>query len=158
MTDQAGPDAKQFGRLSTLAAAYVVARRDFVAILFSRSFVFFLLGPLFPLLVGGLAGGIGQRVQANADRPVLGMAMSPADTARMVKAQQQLAQQLGANMPELLVVKQLAPGEQFDPIAAMKNNQANLAAIVTGSPAHPVLTGSDERISSWQGRVGLVAA
>ena len=158
MTDQARPDAKQFGRLSTLAAAYVVARRDFVAILFSRSFVFFLLGPLFPLLVGGLAGGIGQRVQANADRPVLGMAMNPADTARMVKAQQQLAQQLGANMPELLVVKQLAPGEQFDPIAAMKNNQANLAAIVTGSPAHPVLTGSDERISSWQGRVGLVAA
>ena len=158
MTDQARPDAKQFGRLSTLAAAYVVARRDFVAILFSRSFFFFLLGPLFPLLVGGLAGGIGQRVQANADRPVLGVAMSPADTARMVKAQQQLVRQLGPNIPDLLVVKQLAPGERFDPVAAMKNNQANLAAIVTGSPAHPVLTGSDDRISSWQGRVGLVAA
>ena len=158
MTSEHRPHAKQFGRLSTLAAAYVVARRDFVAILFSRSFFFFLLGPLFPLLVGGLAGGIGQRVQANADRPVLGVAMSPADTARMVKAQQQLARQLGPNMPELLVVKQLAPGERFDPVAAMKNNQANLAAIVTGSPAHPVLTGSDDRISSWQGRVGLVAA
>ena len=59
------------GRLSTWAAAYVIARRDFTAILFSRSFIFFLLGPLFPVIVGGFAGGIGQRVQASADRPVL---------------------------------------------------------------------------------------
>ena len=146
------------GRLSILAAAYVVARRDFVAILFSRSFFFFLLGPLFPLLVGGLAGGIGQRVQQSADRPVLGLAMSPADTARMLKAQHALTDQLGQNMPELLVVKQLSPSEQFDPVLAMKDNKANLAAIVTGTPQHPVLTGSSERIEGWQGRVGLLAA
>ena len=146
------------GRLSTLAAAYVVARRDFVAILFSRSFFFFLLGPLFPILVGGLAGGIGQKVQDNADRPVLGLAMSPVDTARMVKAQQALAAQLGPSMPDLVVVRQLAPGEWFDPVSAMKRNQANLAAIVTGSPQHPVLTGSSERIANWQGRVGLLSA
>ena len=44
------------GRLSTLAAALVVARRDFTAILFSRSFFFFLLGPLFPVVVGAMAG------------------------------------------------------------------------------------------------------
>ena len=48
------------GRLSTLAAAFVIARRDFTAILFSRSFIFFLLGPLFPVLVGAVAGGIGK--------------------------------------------------------------------------------------------------
>jgi ABC-2 type transport system permease protein len=49
------------GRLSTLAAALVIARRDFGAILFSRSFIFFLLGPLFPVIVGALAGGVGQK-------------------------------------------------------------------------------------------------
>ena len=53
------------GRLSTWQAAFVIARRDFVAILWSRSFIFFLLGPLFPLLVGGFAGGIGQRVHGS---------------------------------------------------------------------------------------------
>ena len=146
------------GRLSTIAAAYVVARRDFVAILFSRSFFFFLLGPLFPLLVGGLAGGIGQRVQESADRPVLGVAMSAADTARMLKAEQALSNQLGPNMPELVVVRELGPGERFDPAAAIKDNKANLAAIVTGTPQHPVLTGSTDRIASWEGRVGLLAA
>jgi hypothetical protein len=54
-------EQRRSGRLSTLAAAYVVARRDFVAILFSRSFIFFLLGPLFPIVVGGLAGGSANR-------------------------------------------------------------------------------------------------
>ena len=146
------------GRLSILAAAYVVARRDFVAILFSRSFFFFLLGPLFLLLVGGLAGGIGQRVQQSAQSPVLGLAMSRADTARMFKAQQELTSQLGPNMPDLVVVKELNPGEHIDPAAALKGSKANLAAILTGTPQHPVLTGSADRIASWQGRVGLLAA
>ena len=148
----------QNGRLSTLAAAYVVARRDFVAILFSRSFIFFLLGPLFPVLVGGLAGGIGQKVKDSADRPVLGVAMSAADVDRMVTGHKLLFAQLGQAMPELVVVKKLAPGEPFDPLAAMKSNHANLAAIVTGTPAAPVLTGSADRIAAWQGKVGLLCA
>ena len=37
------------GRLSTVAAALVVARRDFRAVLWSRSVVAFLAGPLFML-------------------------------------------------------------------------------------------------------------
>src|SRR3546814_12461618 len=56
------------GRLSVPAAACVVARRDFVAILFSRTFFFFLLGPLFPVIVGVLAGSVGNRVDQTADR------------------------------------------------------------------------------------------
>jgi ABC-2 type transport system permease protein len=146
------------GRLSTLAAALVVARRDFTAILFSRSFIFFLLGPLFPLLVGGLAGGIGAQVKQSVDRPMLGLAMSAADVDAMVAAQHALANRIGSSMPALVVVRRLEPGEQFDPVAAMKSNKANLAAIVTGSPGQPVLTGPKERIEDWQGRVALVAA
>ena len=53
-------------RLSALEAAWVIARRDFVAVLFSRAFLFFLLGPLFPVIVGGLAGSIGGEVQRRA--------------------------------------------------------------------------------------------
>jgi len=150
--------ARHSGRLSTLAAAMVIARRDFVAILWSRSFIFFLLGPLFPLLVGGLAGGIGQRVQESADRPVLGVAMSPHDADAMAKAATAIGPQLGGALPELVVVRRLQPGESFDPAAALKNNRANLAAIVSGSPAHPVLTGSTDRIGDWQGRVALLCA
>ncbi|MFM5924776.1 MAG: ABC transporter permease, partial [Novosphingobium sp.] len=146
------------GRLSTLAAAFVVARRDFVAILWSRSFIFFLLGPLFPLLVGGLAGGIGQQIRQTVDRPMLGVAMSPADVDAMVAAEKVMSGQLGDSMPELVVVRRLQPGDAFDPVSAMQANKANLAAIVTGTLETPTLTGPQERIDQWQGRVGMLAA
>ncbi|WP_374531600.1 ABC transporter permease [Novosphingobium sp.] len=146
------------GRLSTLAAAFVIARRDFTAILFSRSFFFFLLGPLFPILVGGLAGGIGQKVQDTADRPQLGVAMSAADVNALNAAYDRLAPQLGGSLPDLVVVARLEPGTPFDPVKGMKTNGANLAAIVTGTLDHPVLTGPAERIGAWQGRVALLAA
>ena len=146
------------GRLSTWAAAYVIARRDFTAILLSRSFIFFLLGPLFPVIVGGFAGGIGQRVQASAAQPVLGVAMQGADADAMIAARQALAPRLGAALPELVVVKRLAAGESFAAAAALAARQANVAAIVTGSPAAPGLTGTAERIGEWQGPVSLLAA
>ena len=80
-------------------AAWVVARRDFVAILFSRAFIFFLLGPLFPLVVGGLAGGIGQRVEsAAARRRSASPCRAPTSTA-MLAARDALAGQLGRPCP-----------------------------------------------------------
>jgi ABC-2 type transport system permease protein len=84
--------------------------------------------------------------------------MSAEDVAAMRSAHQRIAGQIGLSMPVLVTVKELAPGEAFDPAAAMRANRANLAAIVTGTPAAPVLTGPDERIRDWQGRVALLAA
>ena len=146
------------GRLTTWAAAFVIARRDFTAILFSRSFIFFLLGPLFPVLVGGFAGGIGQRVQQAADRPVLGIAMQASDASAMRSAYEALAPRVGAALPELTIIKQLKPGEAFDAPTALAAKQANAAAIVTGTLAAPKLTGTAERISEWQGPVSMLAA
>ncbi|MFX9042787.1 hypothetical protein ABTN45_20445, partial [Acinetobacter baumannii] len=58
-----------------LRAAWVIARRDFVAVVFSKSFIFFLVGPLFPLVIGFVAGSIGASVQRDLDRPVVGVAL-----------------------------------------------------------------------------------
>ena len=41
-----------------LRSALVIARRDFAATVLSKTFIFFLLGPLFPVLMGALSGGI----------------------------------------------------------------------------------------------------
>ena len=148
----------QAGRLSTVQAALVIARRDFTAILFSRSFFFFLLGPLFPLLVALMAGGIGQTVKNNTSQPVLGIAMSAADVAAIQVAHEQLTPRIGRALPQLTVLKRLAPGEAFDPAAEMKRGRGNLAAILSGTPARPVLTGPANRIERWQGPVSLIAA
>lgn len=146
------------GRLSTLAAAFVIARRDFTAILFSRSFFFFLLGPLFPLLVGGLAGGIGSEVQSNAAKPELGVAMAAADAKALLAARQRLEAQLDSAMPVLVVVKELRDGESFDTATAMQDKRVNLAAVVTGSLQRPILSGPKERIADWRGPVAVLAA
>jgi ABC-2 type transport system permease protein len=144
------------GRLSTLAAALVVARRDFTAILFSRSFVFFLLGPLFPVLIALMAGGLGQRVQQSAASPVLGLAMPARDADAMIAARERLDTRIGAVLPDFAVARRLRPDEAFDPRAALK--RGDYAAIATGSPRALVLTGPAERIEDWQGPVSLVAA
>jgi ABC-2 type transport system permease protein len=145
------------GRLSVFAAALVVARRDFVAVLFSRSFFFFLLGPLFPVIVGGMAGGIGASVREQSDRPVIGLAMAEDDAARMLAAHRHLASRL-SGLPDLAVVATPGPGESFNPHNALIDNRANAGAILSGTPQAPVLTGPKERVSGWRGPVSLIAA
>lgn len=146
------------GRLSTLQAAYVIARRDFVAILFSRSFLFFLLGPLFPVFVGVLAGGIGAKVQTSVQPPELGIAMGAADMQAMGWAYDKLEARLGKDVPKLVMLEPVMPGQSADPRAALGNRHLNLGAVLSGSPSQPVLTGSDELIKRWQGPVSLIAA
>ncbi len=146
------------GRLSTFAAALVIARRDFSAILFSRSFFFFLLGPLFPVIVGALAGGVGQRVQESAAQPELGIAMQAKQVDAMLAAREALAPRLGSAIPNLVVIERLEPGDAFDAKAALADSNGHIGAIVSGSPSAPVLTGTAGRIAQWQGPVSMMAA
>lgn len=146
------------GRLSTLAAAWVVARRDFVAILFSRSFFFFLLGPLFPIIVGVLAGSVGDHVQKTAEAPQLGIVMAEADARAMRQARDALAARLGSGLPGFVTLEPPVAGEPFDPAKALAARKGNVAAVLSGTPAAPVLTGPRERIDAWSGAVSMVAA
>lgn len=146
------------GRLSTIAAAYIVARRDFIAILFSRSFFFFLLGPLFTLAIGTMAGGLGQRAHVEAQQSQLGIAMRAPDVDRMLTSADALAPVLDGRLPPMVVLKRLAPGEKFDPRAALQAKDLNVAAVLSGTPEAPVLTGPQGRIEYWQGLVALIAA
>lgn len=146
------------GRLSIWQAAYVVARRDFSAILMSRYFIFFLLGPLLPVLFGGLAGGIGRQVAEQTAQPEIGIAMQAADVDKMLGAYQRLAPKIGPALPPMVELKRLAPGETFDAHAALSARGGNMAAVLTGTPVAPELTATRERLDWWSGSVQLVAA
>ena len=145
-------------RLSRLHAAWVVARRDFVAVLFSRAFFFFLLGPLFPVIVGGLAGGIGGQVQRQAVSIEVGLAMSANDNAAMLAAQERLRPQLGRALPQLVDVGPPAFEDSFNPEQFLAEKRGNYAAIVTGSLADPEVTGTPGQVGRWQGGIALLAA
>ena len=139
------------GRLSLLEAAFVMARRDFMAILFSRAFLFFLLGPLFPLLVGALAGGIGSQVRDSVQPPSLGVAMSAAETERITATYTRLSDEMGVRLPVLRVLDE---GQDTD--AALADDGNNLGAILTGSLDAPRLVGTQERIDRWRGDSALL--
>lgn len=145
-------------RLTAFEATWVIARRDFVAVLFSRAFLFFLLGPLFPVLIGGLAGSIGGQVQRNAVSIEVGLAMSAQDNAAMIAARESLAPQIGAAIPMLREVPEAAGDPAFDARAFLDQRRGNYAAIVTGTLAEPQLAGTQGQVGRWTGPIELIAA
>ena len=80
-------------------SAFVIARRDFSATVLSKTFIFFLLGPLFPLLFGGVFGSIGARVAQQTERPVVAVVAPQADYSRLAAARAQLAEAVGLRVP-----------------------------------------------------------
>ncbi|GAC1612968.1 MAG: hypothetical protein NVS3B27_09470 [Novosphingobium sp.] len=149
-----GPLATKFN------AMMVVARRDFVTVVFSKTFILFLLGPLFMVVIGVAAGGIGHATD-NADQPVIGVAMTATDAKAMQGARDVLSDYMGGAMPDFVALKTLAPGEPFNATEAMHGKIAKagtqLAAVLTGTPARPVLTATPGRLDEWQGMIALVA-
>jgi len=124
-----------------LHPALVIARRDFTATVYSKTFIFFLLGPLFPLLLGGLFGGIGAQVASRTDQPIIAVAASEADYARIAAARGELAGALGkANLIQLRRVP-----VEADPAAQARRLLAGstpVAAVLSGGLTAPRLSGA----------------
>jgi ABC-2 type transport system permease protein len=78
-----------------LRSAFVIGRRDFAATVLSKAFIFFLLGPLFPLLLGGVFAGIGTRAATQTAQPVVAVVATPDDFARLSSARDRLAGAMG---------------------------------------------------------------
>jgi ABC-2 type transport system permease protein len=73
-----------------IRAAFVIARRDFTATVMSKTFLLFLLGPLFPVLMGLAFGGIGARIERNAELPVVAVVSSSQDFALLSMSHRKL--------------------------------------------------------------------
>ncbi|MHA6317772.1 ABC transporter permease [Altererythrobacter sp. CAU 1778] len=143
-------------RLSMLQAAMVVARRDFIAILFSRSFLFFLLGPLFPAIVFLMSGGLGAVAADSANDTRIALQMPSEDIAKIRVAHEKIEAELGARrVPHFYIFD---PGEGADPIdtdAMLADPSGKYGATLTGTLDEPVLTGTNERLDAWRGLVAM---
>ncbi len=142
--------------METIRAAFVIARRDFTAIIFSKSFFFFLLGPLFPLGIGVAAGGLGSQVSRDIDNPVIGVAINPEEADILLATRLRLSRSLGTNsMPELVILQDFS-GREADIVAKLHSDKS-LTAIISGTLAAPVLTGSERDVKRWRGHIVLLA-
>ena len=142
--------------IETIRAAFVIARRDFTAIIFSKSFFFFLLGPLFPIGIAVAAGGLGAQVSQDIDNPVIGVALSAEEAETLLAARSRLSENLGTRaLPDLFVLNNFS-GQETDIIAKL-HSEKSLTAILSGTLTEPVLTGSERDVKRWQGKIALLA-
>lgn len=135
-----------------LRAAWVIARRDFAAIIFSKAFFFFLLGPVFPLAIGVAAGSIGGQVARDIDRPSFAVVMAPRDTQAALAARKALADQLGEGRVPMLVPKSSEEPERL----LDADQDTRFLGVLTGSLADPQLIGTAGEIDRWQGPLALL--
>ena len=125
-----------------LRSAFVIARRDFAATVLSKTFIFFLLGPIFPLLLGGVFGTIGARVATQTERPVVAVVMSQAEFNALSQARHRLAEATG----EENVVKLVGyprPNADNDALVKrlLRSKSPPVRAVLTGWFGDPRLVG-----------------
>ncbi|WP_323809642.1 ABC transporter permease [Sphingobium baderi] len=137
-----------------MRSAMVIARRDFSAVIFTRTFLFFLLGPLLPILIGMAFGGLSEKISNDSLRPAMGLSMPPAQAARMLDAREAIARRIGADHISAL---KAAPWP-VDPQQLLARSDAGYAAVVSGSVDRLVLTGQRADIARLEGDVRLIAS
>ena len=140
-------------------AAMVIARRDFTAIIYSKAFIFFLLGPFFPVLVGIAAGNLGGQIAREAAQPVVGLAMEQSDSQKILNAREKLAVNMGENyFTQMKLVGDPARDQGKNPQDYLKKKEDNLSVVVTGSLAEPVVTGTKRAVDRENPGIEMLAA
>ena len=125
-----------------IRAAFVIARRDFVATVFRRTFLLFLIGPLFPVLLGLGFGGMGAKLAADSDRPTVAVIATDTAFAPIMMARDRFAASTTEEQPAELI--------RVDPQANAAAQRARLLAqksppvigVLEGGLAAPHLTGT----------------
>ena len=139
-------------------AALVIARRDFTATVLSRTFFFFLLGPIFPLLLGGVFGGIGARVASQTAQPVIAVVMPHADFHRLAQARQRIADATGEGSVAQLVGSAPERDQNAQVQRLLGNTNPPVRAVLTDPFGHPTLTGSIQENGTARRQMQLVLA
>jgi ABC-2 type transport system permease protein len=141
-----------------IRSAWVIGRRDFAATVLSKAFIFFLLGPLFPLLLGGVFGGIGAQVASQTERPAIAVVSSDREFARLSAARDRLT---GA-IPDGAIVSFIhyAPGNDVEAQTAqlLKSRNPPVRAVLTGGLESPHLTGAIDQEPGMFGQLRLILA
>ena len=139
-----------------IRSAYVIGRRDFTATVFSKAFIFFLLGPLFPVLLGALFGGIGARVATQAEQPLIAVVAPEGEFLRLSAAREELARAIpGGAVVQLVHVQPKADIErQTRELLASKRQP--VVAVLAGGPGELSLTGAVDGSGAIAGQVRML--
>lgn len=131
-----------------IRAAGVIARRDFMALVRSKAFLFFLLAPVIMLAVALAAGSVGADRASRPDLPLIAVAMEPADADTVLATGRRLEQLVGG----------IPAFEKTDPDARPQAlmEGGHYAAVLSGSLARPRLDTDRDGADIWPERMKLL--
>jgi ABC-2 type transport system permease protein len=139
----------------TLSSIWVIARRDFTATVFSRTFLLFLLGPLMALGFGGLFGVVGGRADDAALRSSVAVIGTVRDLGPIRAAYDRLNPRMAGALPDLRLIE--PKGDPLVQARVLLSAQKDGATIVlTGWPKSPRLVGPGRQIDGLQDDVRLI--
>lgn len=144
--------------MNLFEAAWVIARRDFMATVFSRSFILFLAAPLILFGFAIFFSQMAEQADRTANQPVVALVTDTATKDAIVAARERLVEHLGE--PALPILRVVAPAEnvRVQARALLADEAAGYSAVLSGTLDRPVLTGPD-RVDDYTGpRTTLIVA
>ena len=139
-------------------AALVIARRDFVATIFSRTFLLFLFAPLIALAFGLLITKMTRSADQEARRPVVALVTELRTVEALQASWQRLVPAFGEEaLPELRRVDPAADVET-QVAGLLADPEGRVSAVFTGSLERPVLRGPDSALDATGETLRLIVA
>src|SRR5262245_40285028 len=140
----------------TIRAAFVIARRDYTATVLSKTFLLFLLGPLFPLALGMGMVGIGAQVDRNAKAPPVAVISTLQDYQRLEAARDRLAPLTEA--APIVELRHVEPEPDLDRqrTRLLEDDGNPVIAVLDGGFGHPKLTGAVTSRARTTSQINLI--
>lgn len=128
-----------------LRAALVIARRDYIASVWSRAFILFLIGPLLPIIFGVTFGSVGAKMQQTVE-PVIAVIAPQKDGEALAAARAKLTDLFGGVVPDFKLVR--PEGDSVRQGAALLA-KGEAVAVLSGLPGKPVLHGGRQAVRTY---------
>ncbi len=123
-----------------IRAAFVIARRDFSATVLSRTFLLFLLGPFFPVIMVLIFGAATAPIGA-ADRPTVAVIAPASEFQQLEQARDRLQDTFGAIA--MINLQRVEPtGQPQQAMRVLQSQKPAFAAVLEGGLAHPRMIGT----------------
>lgn len=134
-----------------LRAAMVIARRDYVATVFSKTFLLFLIGPLLPIGFALAFAAIGVGSDRDSARPTIAVVADGALATAIRASDDRLSK--ASDMPDVLVA---APERNRAGQVRRLLARPDIMIVLTGLPDAPALTGPARMLDRFADQGALI--
>jgi ABC-2 type transport system permease protein len=127
--------------MSLFEASWVIARRDFIASVFSRTFILFLIAPMLLIVFAAFFGSVTDSQERAALQPTVALVADSATTDAIVQSRVRLV--AGTSEQSFPILRIVAPAEHpaVQAQALLADQNGGYSAVLGGTLDHPVLTG-----------------